>query len=97
MSRDIEQARSPYHVVLLVREYVASISAHELARVPEHCRPGRLLDESDISRCSRRLTEEYWQLRGTAADMGVLQELWSFFLRASIQLARLREQGAVKG
>jgi hypothetical protein len=93
---EIEHARSPYLVVLLVREYVASIPPHELARVPEQCRPGRLLDESDITRCSGRLTEEYWQLRGTATDVGVLQELWSFFLRASIQLARLREQADVR-
>jgi hypothetical protein len=48
-------------------------------------------------RYSRRLTEEYWQLRGTAADVGVLQELWSFFLRATIQIARLQEQGVAKG
>jgi hypothetical protein len=95
-ARDLEHARSPYVVVLLTREYVASIPAHELARVPEQCRPGRLLDESDIGRCSVRLTEQYWKFRGTATDVGVLQELWSFFLRASIQLARLKEQGVAK-
>ena len=50
-----------------------------------------LFDEDDIAFWSGRLTEEYWQLRGTAADAAVLQELWSFFLRASIHVARLRE------
>lgn len=57
----------------------------------------RVLDEPDVVRYSRRLTEEYWRLRGTAADVGVLQELWSFFLRASIRLARLQEQPAGTG
>ena len=63
----------------------------DLARVPQRCRPSRIFDEDDIAFWSGRLTEEYWQLRGTAADAAVLQELWSFFLRASIHVARLRE------
>jgi hypothetical protein len=96
VTRDIEQAPSAYHVVLLVRECLASISPRELERVPEHCRPRRILDEADVVRCSLRLTQEYWQLRGTAADVGVLHELWSCFLRASIQIARLQEQGNAK-
>jgi hypothetical protein len=92
--RNLEDARTPHQVLTLTRDYLASLSARDLARVPEGCRPERILDETDISRCSRRLTEEYWQLRGTAADVGVLEEMWSFFLRASIQLARLQEQEA---
>jgi hypothetical protein len=63
VTRDIEEAPSTYHVVLLVRECVASISPRELERIPEQCRPRRILDESDIARYSRRLTREYWQLR----------------------------------
>jgi hypothetical protein len=97
VTRDIEEAPSAYHVVLLVRECLASISPRELERIPEQCRPRRILDESDIARYSRRLTQEYWQLRGTAADVGVLHELWSCFLRASIQIARLQEEGAKAG
>jgi hypothetical protein len=92
--RNLEEARTPHQVLTLTRDYLAALSARDLARVPERCRPERILDETDISGCSRRLTEEYWQLRGTAADVGVLQEMWSFFLRASIQLARLQEQEA---
>ncbi len=60
-------------------------------RIPNTCLPGRVIDESDISRYSARLTQEYWRLRGTQADVGVLQEMWSFFMRASIQIARLNE------
>jgi hypothetical protein len=87
--RDLEQAPSSYHVVLLVREYLASLSPRELRRLPEPCRPRRILDEADIVRYSRQLTQEYWQLRGTAADVETLREIWSYFLRAAIQIAHL--------
>jgi hypothetical protein len=97
LTRDLDQARSTYQVVLLAREYLAALSANDVARVPEQCRPPRILDEADLVRYSRRLTDEYWELRGTAADVGVLQELWSFFLRATIQITRLQEQGAARG
>ena len=88
---DIEKATNTHHVVRLAREYLATLSPSDLARIPPHCVPGHVIDESDISRCSERLTEEYWRLRGTQADLAVLQEMWSFFMRASIQIARLNE------
>ena len=93
--RDIEKARTPVEVILLARDYLATLTPRDFARVPERCRPGRIVNEGDIGLWSGRLTEEYWQLRGTAADVGVLQELWSFFLRASVHIARLRELDAV--
>ena len=93
LTRDLEQARSTFQVLRLAREYLAALSASDVARIPEKCRPARILDESDLARYSRRLTEEYWELRGTPADVGVLQELWSFFLRATIQIDRLQGQG----
>jgi hypothetical protein len=34
VTRDIEQAASSYHVVLLVRECLVSISPRELERIP---------------------------------------------------------------
>lgn len=89
--RDLERTGTPRQVVALTRDYLATLAPRDLARVPERCRPSRIFDEEDIGFWSGRLTEEYWQLRGTAADTAVIQELWSFFLRASIHIARLRE------
>jgi hypothetical protein len=89
--RDIERTASPRQVVALARDYLATLTPRDLARVPQRCRPSRIFDEEDIVFWSGRLTEEYWQLRGTAADAAILQELWSFFLRATIHIERLRE------
>ena len=89
--RDIEGTTNTLQVVRLAREYLAALSPGDFARIPRNCLPGHVIDESDISRYSARLTQEYWRLRGTQADLGVLQEMWSFFMRASIQIARLNE------
>jgi hypothetical protein len=89
--RDIECATSTLQVVRLGREYLAGLGPRELARLPRRCLPPLLIHESDVARYSARLTQEYWRLRGSAADVGVLQEAWRFFMRASIQIARLNE------
>jgi hypothetical protein len=89
--RDIERAHTAVQVVRIARDYLASFTPRDLARVPERCRPAQIADEGDIALWSRKLTEEYWRLRGTAADVAVVQEMWSFFLRASVHLARMRD------
>src|SRR5258706_12701733 len=89
--RGIEATSNTLQVVRLAREYLAALSPSDFARIPDNCLPGHVIDESDISRYSARLTQEYWRVRGTQADLGVLQEMWSFFMRASIQVARLNE------
>lgn len=92
--RDIERAKSPFEVALMTRDYVSTLDRAVFARIPEGCRPGRILDESDIAALTARLTREYLPLRGTAADVGALQEMLSFFLRATVQIERLREKVA---
>lgn len=92
MSRRLEQAGSPYQVLLAAREYLDALSSEQWARLPAPCRPWRILEEADIGRYSRCLTEEYLPLRGTAADVAVLEEMWSFFLQASIRIDRLQEE-----
>jgi len=93
--RDLEKTATTRQVVALTRDYLATLTPRGLARVPERCRPSRIFDEEDIAFWSQRLTEEYWNLRATADDVGVVQELWSFFLRAAIHIARLRESADV--
>ena len=93
--RDLERTATTRQVVALTRDYFATLTPRDLARVPEGCRPSRIVDEEDIAFWSERLTEEYWHRHGTGADAGVVQELWSFFLRAAIHIARLRESADV--
>ena len=87
--RDLENARSAGDILQTTRDFLATFSAEELARLPEAHRPREVGTVDDIRDWSRRLTEEYWRQRAAGGELGSLQEMWSFFLRASIQLARI--------
>jgi len=87
--RDLENARSAGEIVQTTRDFLATFSATELACLPETHRPREVRSEDDVRDWSRRLTDEYWRQRAAGGELGTMQELWSFFLRASIQLARL--------
>ena len=93
--RDLENASSPGEVLQLTRRFLESLAPREIAQLPADCRPGRIESASELRQWSRRLTDAYWAMRSTAADVAVIQEVWSFFLRASIQLARIEEARAV--
>jgi len=87
--RDLENARTPGDVLQTTRDFLATFSTAELACLPEAHRPQVVRTVDDIRDWSRRLTDEYWRQRAAGGELGPLQEMWSFFLRASIQLARL--------
>jgi hypothetical protein len=87
--RDLENARTATEVVRTARDFMASFSPAELATLPQALVPRPVENEDDIRDWSRRLNDEYWRLRSLGGEMAATQEMWSFFLRASIQLARI--------
>ena len=87
--RDLENARTSSEILQVTRDFLATFSPAELACLPEaHC-PRNVRTGDDIRDWSRRLTDEYWRQRAAGGELGTMQEMWSFFLRASIQLARI--------
>ena len=87
--RDLENAGTPVEVVQTTRDFLATFSAEELAYLPETHRPREIASPEDIRDWSRRLADEYWRQRAAGGELDAMQELWGFFLRASIQLARI--------
>ena len=87
--RDLENSRTAGEVLRTARDFLATFSSQDLARLPEGACPRQLADEEDIRDWSRRLTDEYWRQRALGGELATTQEMWSFFLRASIQLARI--------
>lgn len=74
-------------VIALAREFVASLSPYELARMPAGFRPGKLTDGSDVTHYAFLLVRHDCQGGdGTARCIG---RLANFFSDASIQLARI--------
>ena len=87
--RDLENAGTATEVVQVARDFLGTFSSADLASLPEaHC-PRAVTGVDDVREWSRRLTDEYWRQRAAGGELGTMQEMWSFFLRAAIQLARI--------
>jgi hypothetical protein len=93
--RDLEGTSSPGEVVQLTRSYIAAMSREAFASLPDECRPGFISSAEDVRDWSERINEAYWRLRRASADVSQLQDIWSFFLRATVRLARFEEARAL--
>ena len=93
--RDLDDAETAAEVVQLARGYVAAMPREAFALLPDHCRPAFIAHADDVRAWSARLNEAYWKRRGETQGSPALQDIWSFFLRASTRLARLEEARAI--
>jgi hypothetical protein len=93
--RQVDNAKSSLEVVAISRDYFATWSPEELARLPEGCRPGRIRDEEDVEALHGKLVDEYRNTRASGDELSALQQITSFLVRASIRIAELRD-GAPK-
>lgn len=87
--RDLETANNVGDVLGLARQCVATLPASTVELLPTACRERELRDAQDVRWWSERLSEEYWRRRNLGFEVEAIQDLWSFFLRASIQTTRL--------
>lgn len=74
-------------VVDVARDFVASWTPTELARLPRECRPRKLVDSDDITGFAYALTQRSCALDRMSDDS--LHRMASFFTAASRQLASL--------
>ena len=87
-SRQIDAATSATEVVAVARDYLATWTPKDLAKLPRECRPGRVKSPGDIEQLHASLVEEYRQNRLTGDELSALQRLTSFIVRASVRLAQ---------
>jgi hypothetical protein len=88
----LDDAQSNEEVLAVMRDYVASLAPHELAILPEKCRPGRVKTEDDVS---------YWAFVLAQHQCGpenreqrnLHQEVLNHFLHASIRISQLNKRG----
>ena len=90
--QQIDAAKSPFEVVTIARDYLATWTPDELALLPVQCRPGRIKDEQDIDQLHVRLVEEYGRSRLTGEALAALQRMTSFIVRASVRIAQLQSE-----
>lgn len=93
----VDSVDSVDEVVKLTREFVATLTPDQLARLPERCRPIRVKAEDDL---------EYWTMKLSAVrttdggDGRLVHDLFMHFLHASLrvtQIHRARAQRILDG
>lgn len=88
--RLIDKAQSFAEMVAITRDYFATWTPEEIARLPVPCRPVRIRDEADIEDLHARVVEEYRNSAATGEELQLLQKMTSFAVRASVRIAQLR-------
>ena len=83
----LDRAKSEADVVAIVREFMATVSPWEAARLPEPLRPRKITDASDVTQYAFDL------VRGDILDnegtQRVLHRLAHLFSRASLRLSQI--------
>jgi hypothetical protein len=83
----LDSAETEADVVRITREFLATISPYDIARLPPQCRPGKMVDTSDISGYAFVIVRH--RCVPGAGTARVAHKLASFFTSASTRLARL--------
>jgi hypothetical protein len=96
--RQIETTGSVDEVLMTIRDYLATITPGELARLPETRRPGRIKGDDDI---------EYWTFKlsrqpGTppeeeGTDLELMRTIFYHFLHASLRISQIHKARANVG
>ncbi len=83
----LDDASTEAEVVGVVRDFMATISPYEIARLPAHCRPRKIVDANDITHYAFTIVRHHCDDgQGTAR---VAHKLASFFTSASIRLSQI--------
>lgn len=83
----LDAAASEEEVVTAVRDYLALVSPEEIAALPVACRPGRIVDASDVNDYAFVLAQH--QFLRDPLEVTTLQKLSSFMTSASLRLTQL--------
>ena len=90
----LDGADSEAQVVAAARDYLAMWTPHEMSRLPENCRPGKVSGTEDIADLAYRLTKGHLVFGGGFNDRLLFERIMSFFVHANSRLATLRMHAA---
>jgi hypothetical protein len=86
----IEVAETVDEVLMLVRDYIASLAPQHFMRLPDVCRGLRVKAEDDIEYWTFRLSQRPALDDGGQVDGELLQEVFNHFLHASLRISQIR-------
>jgi hypothetical protein len=92
----LDDARDPADVVSIVRDYFATWTPQEIARLPVQSRPQRIRAAEDVDELHASAVEAYRTTRASGDELTALQLMTGLLARASVRLAQLRSTGVTE-
>jgi hypothetical protein len=83
----LDAAQSEYGVVMIARDFAATLDPWEIASLPEACRPAKIIDANDVAFYAFLLMRHHAIDNPQAA--AIIDRLATFFSTASIRLSQI--------
>lgn len=87
----LEELESVHEVLNSVRDYIATLTPEELARLPENRRPGRIKGDDDIEYWTFKLSRSPNAPPEPGIDVELMQEIFHHFLHASVRISQIHK------
>ena len=87
----LEDVSTVHDVLSTVRDYLATLTPEELARLPENRRPGRIKGDDDIEYWTFKLSRSPNSPPEPNTDLELMQEIFHHFLHASVRISQIHK------
>ena len=88
----LRSATTEQEVVDVTRDFLATFSPYDFARLPAELRPGRIVDGNDVADLAFTLVRHTHD--DAPASVRCIHKMTQFFSHASVRLSELKGQGA---
>jgi hypothetical protein len=89
--RQLETIGSVDEVLVAMRDYLATLTPEELARLPEARRPGRIKGDDDIEYWTFKLSRQPGAEAEPGIDVDLMQTIFHHFLHASVRISQIHK------
>jgi hypothetical protein len=89
--RALESAATTAEILATLRDFLATLTPAELARIPEECRPLRIKAEDDVEYWTFRLAQLIGSPPAEPVDAKLAQRILNVFLHAIVQIIRVQK------
>ena len=83
----LDDADTVHDIVEIARDFLAAWDRHEIAALPEPCRPGKIFDANDINSYAFQLVQNDCSTNSDVAPL--VHKMAAFFSNASIRLSEI--------
>lgn len=87
--QQLDNAGDASEVVAIARDYLATWTPEEIARLPDACRPGRIRAAADLIYLHECAVDAFRNMRESGEALKALQLLTGFLVRANLKLVQL--------